>query len=109
MANFEIAVAALVIWVLYFYYCLVSEMTEEMFSIHGGIKVAFFIGLAWVQLFALNIAMEFNDANTGAADVTTNISWIYQVMVWANYILTAYLIIMLIVSLVKRIKGDSNA
>jgi hypothetical protein len=108
MANFEVGVALLIVAVYYFYYCIIRDMTEEMFSVHGGIKIAFMIGFAWMMLFPLNIAMEFNDANTGAADVTTNIAWMYQAFVWANYALTAYLVIYLIVNLLRKAQGGKD-
>ena len=108
--DMPIAVILAVIFVIIVYFfLLINLFVARSFSEHGLIKLLFIMIAFWVLLLPVNIAVQFNDANGGPANVTTMLELLYQIMIWLNSFIIVYFMLWFIVQMIKKIGAGRRA
>jgi len=102
--TMSVAVILAVIFVMVVYFIVLIQLfTTRQFNEHGLLKLLFLMVAFWALLLPVNIAIQFNEENGGPLAVTTNLTTLYQVMIWLNYFVTFYWFIWFIIQLLKKL------
>ena len=89
--------------ILLFYMGLVIFLRVDLFSQHGLIKAFIILGVAWFMLIPINLLILFNSDNGASANIISTLDLVYLIAIWANYIISFYIFLWLIISMLKKI------